>query len=95
MSSVQGLPPLRWNDGIARIAREHAEQMASGAAPFSPIAATGSTGFVRKRPFLTYGEINVISGLTEMARNLNIRQAERKKCGIMAFFVLLYFEAGL
>lgn len=31
----KGLPPLRWNDGIARIAREHAEQMASGAAPFS------------------------------------------------------------
>ncbi|CAK9039587.1 Uncharacterized membrane protein YlbC [Durusdinium trenchii] len=31
----KGLPPLRWNDGIARIARDHAEQMASGAAPFS------------------------------------------------------------
>jgi len=31
----KGLPPLRWHDGIARIAREHAEQMASGAAPFS------------------------------------------------------------
>lgn len=31
----KGLPPLRWNDGIARIAREHAESMASGAAPFS------------------------------------------------------------
>ena len=33
--ALQGLPPLRWNDGIARIARDHAEQMASGAAPFS------------------------------------------------------------
>eukprot|EP00933_Yihiella_yeosuensis_P071383 TRINITY_DN7958_c3_g1_i1.p1 TRINITY_DN7958_c3_g1~~TRINITY_DN7958_c3_g1_i1.p1 ORF type:complete len:574 (+),score=90.77 TRINITY_DN7958_c3_g1_i1:98-1819(+) len=31
----KGLAPLRWNDGIARIAREHAEQMASGKAPFS------------------------------------------------------------
>ena len=29
--------PLRWHDGIARIAREHAEQMASGAMPFSPL----------------------------------------------------------
>ena len=32
---LQGLAPLQWHDGIARIAREHAEQMASGAAPFS------------------------------------------------------------
>lgn len=31
----KGLPPLRWHDGIARIARQHAESMASGAATFS------------------------------------------------------------
>jgi len=31
----QGLVPLRWHDGIARIARIHAEQMASGQATFS------------------------------------------------------------
>jgi uncharacterized protein YkwD len=29
------LSPLRWNDGIAKIAQRHAEQMASGAMPFS------------------------------------------------------------
>merc|ERR1712048_1046331 len=33
--ATKGLPPLRWNDGIARIAAEHAASMASGAAPFS------------------------------------------------------------
>merc|ERR1719229_1500962 len=31
----KGLPPCRWNAGIARIAAEHAAQMASGAAPFN------------------------------------------------------------
>merc|ERR1711879_976744 len=31
----KGLPPCRWHDGIARIAAEHAGQMASGAATFS------------------------------------------------------------
>merc|ERR1712100_209649 len=31
----KGLAPCRWNEGIARIAAEHASQMASGAAPFS------------------------------------------------------------
>ncbi|CAE7624683.1 ylbC [Symbiodinium microadriaticum] len=31
----KGLVPLQWHDGIARIARQHAEQMASGAMPFS------------------------------------------------------------
>ncbi|CAJ1385815.1 unnamed protein product, partial [Effrenium voratum] len=31
----KGLAPLQWHDGIARIAREHAQQMSSGAAPFS------------------------------------------------------------
>jgi len=31
----KGLAPCRWNEGIARIAAEHAESMASGAAPFS------------------------------------------------------------
>lgn len=31
----KGLPPCRWNEGIARIAAEHAASMASGAAPFS------------------------------------------------------------
>lgn len=31
----KGLAPLRWNEGIARIAAEHAAQMASGAMPFS------------------------------------------------------------
>jgi len=31
----KGLMPLRWHDGIARIAREHAEQMARGQMPFS------------------------------------------------------------
>lgn len=31
----KGLPPLKWHDGIARIAAQHAQQMASGAAPFS------------------------------------------------------------
>lgn len=31
----KGLPPLGWNDGIAEIARRHAEQMARGAMPFS------------------------------------------------------------
>lgn len=30
-----GLAPCRWNAGIARIAAEHASQMASGSAPFS------------------------------------------------------------
>ena len=93
---VEGLPPLRWNNGIARIAREHAEQMASGAAPFSPIAATASTGFVPKWVFLTmvdlpgftnkqyenYGENYHHIGFTRNgAINLNIRQAERNKCG--------------
>jgi uncharacterized protein YkwD len=29
------LSPLRWNDLIAKVAAEHAEDMASGAAPFS------------------------------------------------------------
>lgn len=31
----KGLAPCRWHDGIARIAAEHARQMASGEAPFS------------------------------------------------------------
>lgn len=31
----RGLAPLRWHDGIARIAAEHARQMAVGSAPFS------------------------------------------------------------
>merc|ERR1719159_881202 len=31
----KGLAPLRWHDGIARIAAEHASQMASGAMPFN------------------------------------------------------------
>ncbi|CAE7613872.1 ylbC [Symbiodinium natans] len=31
----KGMMPLQWHDGIARIAREHARQMASGAMPFS------------------------------------------------------------
>lgn len=31
----KGLPPLRWHDGIAKIAAEHAVQMASGRMPFS------------------------------------------------------------
>jgi len=31
----KGLAPLRWHDGIAKIAREHAEQMARGEMPFS------------------------------------------------------------
>lgn len=31
----KGLPPCRWNEGIAQIAAEHAASMASGAAPFS------------------------------------------------------------
>jgi len=31
----KGLSPLRWHDGIAKIARQHAEQMALGAMPFS------------------------------------------------------------
>jgi len=30
-----GVAPLRWHDGIARIAAQHAAQMASGAMPFS------------------------------------------------------------
>jgi len=29
------LPPLKWNDGIYHIAREHAQQMADGTMPFS------------------------------------------------------------
>ena len=105
---VEGLPPLRWNDGIARIAREHAEQMASGAAPFSPIAATASTGFVPKWVFLTmvdlpgftnkqyenYGENYHHIGFTRNgAINLNIRQAERNKCG--TWRSLKKNEAGL
>jgi hypothetical protein len=32
-TSPQGLMPLRWHDGIARIAREHAEQMAELSTP--------------------------------------------------------------
>ena len=36
----QGLVPLQWHDGIARIARQHAEQMASGAMPFSHPSAS-------------------------------------------------------
>lgn len=107
---VEGLPPLRWNDGIARIAREHAEQMASGAAPFSPIAATASTGFVPKWVFLSmedlpgftskqyenYGEIYHHIGFTRNgAINLNIRQAERNKCGTWHSFLKKSFEAGL
>merc|ERR1712137_1184352 len=31
----KGLAPCRWHDGIARIAADHAAQMASGAATFS------------------------------------------------------------
>lgn len=31
----KGLAPLRWHDGIAKIAAEHAAQMASGSMPFS------------------------------------------------------------
>jgi len=31
----KGLAPCRWHDGIAKIAAEHAAQMASGAAPFN------------------------------------------------------------
>ena len=31
----QGLPPLKWSDAAARVAREHAEAMASGKAPYS------------------------------------------------------------
>ncbi|CAD7949910.1 unnamed protein product [Amoebophrya sp. A120] len=64
-----GLPPLKWNEAMAQIAKKHAEQMAKGEMPFSH---DGFNERVRQFPFHSYSS----------AENLAYNQGHADTAGV-------------